>query len=267
MSPRRFEGQSVVVTGATSGIGWSLAQAFGAEGARVTGTGRDQSRLMRLEHEVDLALTLDLTDSRGLPLVARTILDAQGGVDVLVHNAGIGSFAHWSDTTVAEMRRVMEANLFGAVNLTGELLPAMVEQGRGVIVVIASVAGRRGYPRHTAYCASKHALIGWARALRKDLRGTGVDVVVVCPPAVDTPFFINAGYDTFREDHPGLGLMAPETVAAATLDAVVARKQLVTVGRRAKVLHALEVGAPGLLDQLQLWRDRLARPRSKETST
>lgn len=255
MSPPTLAGQVALVTGATSGIGLELARALTAHGARVIGTGRDQSRLMELAAEVDLALTLDVTDDRSVAAAAAAVQDAYGAVDVLVHNAGIGMFESFEDTALADVERVMDTNLYGVIRLTRALLPAMKQRGSGVICTIASVAGERGYPKHTAYCASKHALIGWSRALGKDLRGTGVDVVIVCPPAVDTPFFSNAGFHDYKEQHPGLALMSPQDVASGTLQAIAARKAQVVLSPRAKVLYLLDKLAPPVVERLQRWKD------------
>ncbi len=240
-----------MVTGATSGIGRACALAFAADGATVVGTGRDQERLHALSEHIDLALTLDVTQAEEVGIACQAVLDRHGRVDVLVNNAGIGLFEGWEDTGVADIERVMDVNLFGVVRVTRELLPGMIERGAGAVVNIASVAGKRGYANHTAYCASKHALIGWGEALRCDLAGSGVDVVVVCPPAVRTPFFENAGYLTFDEDHPHLEPMTAEQVAAETLDATASRRRQAILSRRARVLYGLSVLAPSALDRLR----------------
>lgn len=250
-----FAGQVALVTGATSGIGLELARALAAAGATVIGTGRDQGRLMQLQAEVDLALTLDLTDDKSVAACAAVIEDRHGAVDLLVHNAGIGRFETFEDTRLQDVQAVMDTNLYGPIRLTQALLPAMKARGSGVVCSIASVAGERGYPKHTAYCASKHALIGWSRALGKDLRGTGVDVVIVCPPAVDTPFFSNAGFPDYKEKHPGLTLMSPRDVALQTLQAIAARKGQVILSPRAKALYLLDKLAPPVVERLQRWKD------------
>ncbi len=241
----------VLITGATSGIGWETSLAFAAAGAQVIGTGRDQTRLMALAPRVAQTLTLDVTDADAVEIAAQAALDARGRVDVLVNNAGIGLFKDWAETTPADVRRVMEVNLLGAMAVTAALLPQMIERGSGVIVNVASVAGHRGYPKHTAYCASKHALIGYSRALRKDLDGTGVNVVVISPPAVSTPFFQNAGYLTFDDDHPGLVPMTPQEAARHIVEATRRRERQRVLGRRARILHTLDQVAPGLVDGLQ----------------
>lgn len=240
----------VVVTGATSGIGRATARKFAAAGAKVVATGRDQRRLAEVAAEVDCALTLDVTDRASVAIFAASVLDRHGGVDVLVNNAGVGLFQPWDETDEAALRRVLDVDFFGQVAVANALLPSLIAR-RGVLVQVASVAGKRGYPKHTAYCAAKHALVGWSEALRCDLRGTGCDVVVVCPPAVRTPFFENAGYHTFDEDHPGLVPMTADAVADGILDATRTRPRTAILSPRAKALYALSVVAPGVLDRMQ----------------
>ena len=253
--PPRFTQKVALVTGATSGIGACIARSLAAEGARVIGTGRDQGRLMQIAPALDLALTLDQTDPRSVEAAAQVVADRYGAVDLLVHNAGQGLFQDFEHTSLADVQRIMDVNLYGPIRLTQALLSAMKARGEGVVCTIASVAGERGYPKHTAYCASKHALIGWSRALSKDLRGTGLAVVIVCPPAVDTPFFATAGFLDYKEKHEGLALMSPEAVAAGTLDAIAARKAQVILSPRARVLYLLDKLAPPLVEGLQRWKD------------
>lgn len=250
---KSFDGSVVVVTGATSGIGLEVARRFVAEGARVVGTGRDQARLADLQKEVDLALTLDVTREDSVATCAAAVLDRYGGVDVVVNNAGVGLFKPWQETPVAEIERVMDVNLYGAVRVAHAFLPSLIAR-KGVLVQVASVAGRRGYAKHTAYCASKHALIGFSESLRADLKGTGASVVVVCPPAVRTPFFENAGYMTFDEDHPGLQPMTAGQVADGLLEATRRRTRTAILSPRAKVLDALAFVAPAVLERIQKFK-------------
>jgi len=250
---KRFDGSVVVVTGATSGIGLEVARRFRAEGARVVGTGRDQARLAQLQSEVDLALTLDVTRDESVATVAAAVLDRFGGVDVVVNNAGVGLFKPWAQTPVTEIERIMSVNLYGAVRVAHAFLPSLIDR-KGVLVQVASVAGRRGYAKHTAYCASKHALIGFSESLRADLKGTGASVVVVCPPAVRTPFFENAGYMTFDEDHPNLQPMTAAEVADGVLDSTRRRTRTAILSPRARLLDALSFVAPGLLEQVQKFK-------------
>lgn len=238
----------VLITGATSGIGYQTALAFSAHGDLVVGTGRDQTRLAELAQHVDLALTMDVCDEASVAAACAAVLGRYGRVDVVVLNAGQGHFAGTLETTAAEIAALMDVNLLGAHRVTRALLPAMLEASSGVILPVSSVAGLRAYPRHGAYCASKHALIGWAEALRCELLGSGVDVSIICPPAVDTPFFVNAGYMTFKEDHEGLELMRAEQVGASIVEAARERPRVRVLGARARLLEGLNRVAPGALE-------------------
>lgn len=250
----RFDGQVVLITGATSGIGWEAARYFKDAGAVVAGTGRDPERLANLGRIIDLAVEMDVTDDASVKAAVARVHEGLGRVDVLVNNAGIGLFQPWDLTDADTIHRVMDVNLYGCVRVTQEVLPGMLERGRGVICNVASVAGKRAYANHTAYCASKHALIGWSEGMRCDLKDTPVDVVVVCPPAVRTPFFENAGYFTFDEDHPNLTPMTPQDVAVGIVEAVDKRSRQSILSNRAKVLYALSLVSPGFVDVLRRYK-------------
>jgi len=251
---KRFENKIVVVTGATSGIGWETAVSFAREGATVIGTGRNQDRLDALSQEIDLALTVDVTSDAEVQMLADTVRDRYGRLDVLVNNAGIGLFKDWADTTHAEFENVLAVNLVGVVRVCQALLPLVLESDAGNVTMVSSVAGKRGYAKHGAYCASKHGLIGYSSALRADLKEAGVTVSVVCPPAVDTPFFENAGYMTFHEDHVGLTLATAPQIAEELLDAVANNDHERIITTRAKVLYAMSLVSPKLLEFVQRFK-------------
>lgn len=255
---RRFDQRIVFITGATQGIGLAAARAFKAAGATVIGAGRDQGRLLALSQEIDLALTLDVAAQGSVDMAVTATLDRFSRIDVLVNNAGVGLFADEAETEEAALRALLEVNLLGAIRVAHAVLPGMRERRSGVVMNVASVAGLRGYARHSAYCASKHALVGWTAAARRELLGSGVHVGALCPPAVDTGFFDHAGYPAFRADHPGLRLLSVDTVALALLDAVEARAPLRVVGPRAQLLHHIDHLAPGLIDRIL--RLRAGRP-------
>ena len=163
-------------------------------------------------------------------------------------------FRDWDTTDISDVQRVMDVNLMGVVRLTKAVLPAMIARGQGTIVQVASVAARRGYPLHTAYCASKHALLGWSRALHKEVGPKGVGVTVVCPPAVDTPFFARAGApDAMIKP---AAMISADRVANALMDAVTRNQRCRIVGRRARLLDRIDGLAPGVMDQLQRWKNR-----------
>ncbi len=252
-----FHDKVVVITGATSGIGRATARAFTAAGARVLGTGRHQGRLAELAREVDLALTVDVTDSRDIELLGTVVQDRYGRADVIVNNAGVGLFEDWGDTSADQLRALLEVNVIGAQRVVQALLPAMVEAGDGHLVQMASIAGKRGFERQSAYCASKHALIGWSEALRQELHGTGIGVHVVCPPAVDTPFFATAGWPGIASEHRRWRPMSSEAVASAVLDAIRKDRRQVILTPRARALHMAAAHMPEALDKARArwaWR-------------
>jgi uncharacterized protein len=244
----QFKDKVVVITGATSGIGRAAARAFAAAGARVLGTGRHQGRLAELAREVDLALTVDVTRDADVDLLRTVVQDRFGQVDVLVNNAGIGLFATWDQTSSEQLQALMEVNLVGAHRVTRALLPGMVRRGEGHVVQVASIAGKRGFERQAAYCASKFALVGYSEALRQELRGTGVGLHLIHPPAVDTPFFANAGWPEIASEHRRWRPMAPEAVAAAMLDAIRKDQRQVMLTPRARALHFAASHMPDALD-------------------
>lgn len=244
-----FNDKVVVVTGATSGIGRAAARAFTAAGARVLGTGRHQGRLAELAREVDLALTVDVTESRDVELLRTVAMDRYGRVDVLVNNAGVGLFEGWETSSPEQLRTLLEVNVVGAQRVAQALVPGMVRRGDGHLVQVASVAGKRGFERQTAYCASKHALIGWSEALRQELHGSGVKVHVVCPPAVDTPFFATAGWPEIATEHRRWRPMSAEAVASAILDAIRSDQRQVILTPRARALHLAASHMPEALDK------------------
>jgi short-subunit dehydrogenase len=249
-----FQDQVVVVTGATSGIGRALARAFTAAGARVLGTGRDQARLGELAREVDLALTLDVREDRDVALLQAVVADRYGRLDVLVNCAGVGLFAPWDATGLDDLRLLLEVDLVGAVRVAQALLPGMITRGSGTLVQLASVASLRGFSRQTAYCAAKHALVGWSEALRQELRGSGVRVCVVCPPAVDTPFFARAGWPEVVREHPRWRPLSAEHVAAATLEAVARGDEELVLGSRLRLLQAATRVSPAALVRARMRR-------------
>jgi NAD(P)-dependent dehydrogenase (short-subunit alcohol dehydrogenase family) len=179
----------VVVTGAARGIGRATAGAFAALGDRVVALGRDRAALDELAPTLGVAGAVvdvrvcDVTDEAQ---VADTFA-AIGPVDVLVNNAGVGESAPLGRTTLESWLHHLSVNATGAFLCTRAVIDAMRERDRGVIVTVASTAGRAGAPYTAAYTAYKHAAIGLMRATAAEVAGTGVRSNAVCPTYVDTP--------------------------------------------------------------------------------
>lgn len=188
----RLSGASVLLTGASSGIGHATAVAMAARGARLTVTGRDRERLERLAADVGArAVPADLTDPGATDRLAESVL-AEGVPDVVVHNAGVGHVGAADSTGHDVLERLVRVNLASVVQLTRALLPAMRPRG-GHLVFVTSIAAHLGVPEESAYAATKAALAVYAASLRSELSGDGIRVTEVAPGIVDTEFFARRG--------------------------------------------------------------------------
>lgn len=190
-------GKTAWITGASSGIGEALAKAFVADGGHAILSGRNVSELERVASESGFAdrcliLPFDTMDFAAIPAKVEAAMAFQGQVDILVNNAGISQRSLAVDTEFAVYERIVGVDLLAPIALTQALLPHLLARGSGQLVMISSVAGKAGVPLRTAYCAAKHGLIGYADALRSEIAGQGVKVLVVAPGSVRTNVSRNA---------------------------------------------------------------------------
>jgi short-subunit dehydrogenase len=206
-------GSRALVTGATGGIGHAIARALAGAGADVVVSGRRAEVLEALAAEIGAeVIAADLACRED---VVRLAQDA-GAVDILVANAGLSVPDRLNAYDLDETERAIDVNLGAPIMLTHELLPPMVERGRGHFVYISSVSGKVATPS-PLYSATKFGLRGFGQGLRKSLRGSGVGVSVLFPGFIrDAGMFHDAGVEL-----PGyVGTSAPEDVAASVLEAV-----------------------------------------------
>jgi NAD(P)-dependent dehydrogenase (short-subunit alcohol dehydrogenase family) len=180
-------GKTALVTGGGRGIGRAIAERLSSEGARVVVTGRTLSEIENTARELGgRALQVDLADRASLVQAIDRLRTEVGVVDVLVNNAGIAESAPFDRTSDSAWDRTMEVNVRAPFVLCKALVPAMIKAGFGRVVNVASNAGRMGYAYTSAYCASKHALVGLTRALAAEIPRSGVTVNAVCPGWVAT---------------------------------------------------------------------------------
>jgi 3-hydroxy acid dehydrogenase/malonic semialdehyde reductase len=191
--PRGFE--TVLITGASAGIGAACARAFAAEGARLVLAARRMERLRELRAELGGApchlLELDVRDEAAVASAIGALPEEWASIDVLVNNAGLGrglNKVHESDP--AGWDEMVDTNVKGLLYVTRAVVPGMVARGRGHVINLGSVAGHEVYPGGAVYCATKHAVGAITRGLRMDLLGTGVRVSTVDPGMVETEFSI-----------------------------------------------------------------------------
>jgi NAD(P)-dependent dehydrogenase (short-subunit alcohol dehydrogenase family) len=218
-----LEGRRVLVTGASSGIGAGLAEAFAAAGATVGICARRADRLAdtlarcRAHAPDSCSWVADLADPAAVDALAVDALEALGGVDVLVNNAGIPLRRHVTRLDIGTVEAVMAVNFLSPARLTLALLPSMVDQGHGRIVNVSSVAAVLSSPAEAAYSASKAALAVWSESLAVDLWDTGVHTMAVYPGVVDTELFTIPGNDPLL---PGVDKIPVAEAVDAVLDGI-----------------------------------------------
>ncbi len=180
----------VLITGGSSGIGFETARVLIHAGAKVAITGRDQSKLKAAAAELQaLAIHADISDANQVARMVDATVEAFGSFNVLINNAGFGSFASLVDLDLAEFRRIMDTNVFGAM-LAGQAAARhfIANEMGGNIINIASTAAQRGFAGGTAYTASKFALAAMTECWRAELRGHNIRVMQVNPSEVVTEF-------------------------------------------------------------------------------
>jgi short-subunit dehydrogenase len=219
----QIKGSTILVTGASSGIGASLAPMLAAKGATVGIVARRKERLEEVlaecrEHAPDSRMwPADLGDLDAAERVALEAWDAFGGLDCLVNNAAIPKRTPVDRLTNDEVDTVMRINFTSPVRMTLALLPRWLERGRGCVVNVSSMGGRLGIIHEAAYCASKFALCGWSESMRIDLHGTGVEVKLALPGPIETEIWDLPDNDKAKYDGP---LIPAAECAASICDAI-----------------------------------------------
>lgn len=255
---RRFEGKTVWITGASSGIGEACARAFAREGARLILSARRRDELTRVASSIGATdariVPLDLEELGGSFARAQEIVAEAGDVDVMVHNGGVSQRSRAIDTSLDVDRRLFNVNYFGTVSLTKALLPAFVRRRAGHFVVVTSLTGVIGTPMRSSYAASKHALHGFFDSLRAEHHTDGLIVTLVCPGFVQTNVSRNAltgdgAPQGTMDDATARGITADEC-ARELLEATAHRKREVYVGGRERLGVVLKRVAPGLLSRM-----------------
>ncbi len=247
-----YRGLTVLVTGASSGIGRLLALRMAERGARLALVARRADELERVALTIREAggeaeaLPCDVADREQAEACAARALERFGAVDVLVNNAGYGHHRTFLEWDLADMEQLMRVNYLGALYFTKRLLPGMVERGRGWLVFVSSVAGRIASPEEAAYAASKFALLGLARALSMEVEDAGVHVLTVCPGVIRTPFFD----DEALRRMPAVsrrGMAEPEGLVGAILRALAKGRREITYPRWIASGYLVQALAPGFM--------------------
>jgi len=218
---KKLEGKVALITGASAGIGQACARALAGEGARLVLTARRQERLDALKKEAEslgteaVSISGDAREEETAIQTVKAAADVFGRIDILINNTGAGNYKNLIDTSAEEYDELMDVNVRTTFLFTRHAVPIMLAQASGTILMISSMAGVYGFGGESVYCMTKFAQVGFAQALDKELRPSGIKVGVICPGGVKTEFALGKGRT--EQSVVESNMLDPEDVASAVL--------------------------------------------------
>ncbi|MFC3501161.1 SDR family oxidoreductase [Micromonospora krabiensis] len=259
---RSLDDATVVITGASSGIGTATAYALARRGAAVVLAARSESALTSVAQRCRelggraLVVPTDVTDADSVQRLADRAAAEFGRIDGWINNAAVSAVGLFDEIPVAEFRRVLEVNLLGAVHGIRAALPHLGAAGGGVVINNASVLAEVAMPYQSAYNATKHGIRGLADTVRQELRVTGrgnISICTVLPATIDTPFFRHAANHTGRELVPPPPIYPPEKVAATIVRLLRRPRREAYAGGAARLIGLQWRLAPTLAERTLGW--------------
>ena len=250
---RELLGRRILITGASSGIGRALAVELARAGAKLALAARSADKLQELAGTLGpnvIALPTDITVEADRARLMAQVQERFGGLDVLVNNAGIASWAHFADSTEAILRQIMEVNFFAPTELIRLAIPMLTRGQQPAIVNVSSMCGRRAMPGWSEYSASKFALCGLTEALRGELARFDIDILLIVPGLTSSDFaqhFLQKKGRAKIEFDKG---MPPEQVAASIVRSLQKNKTETVLGREARWVLWCNLFFPRLTDWL-----------------
>ncbi|MBW9118561.1 SDR family NAD(P)-dependent oxidoreductase [Microbacterium trichothecenolyticum] len=255
MSPARRP-EVVVITGASSGIGRATARAYARRGARLVLASRSRAALETVAEECRahgaraLVVPTDVSVEAQVQALAEAAVAQYGRIDVWVGNAGVFAYGSFDQLPPGVFRQVVETNLMGQVHGARAALPHFRRQGTGTLVMIASLYSRVASPGISPYVTSKYGVLGFAEALRQELRGSGIRIRLIIPGAVDTPIYQHAANVTGRRARPLPPAASPDRVARAIIRSAGRRRFAAYVGGLQRLVLPVHDFAPGFYDAI-----------------
>jgi NADP-dependent 3-hydroxy acid dehydrogenase YdfG len=216
-----LSGKVALITGASAGIGRAIAQTFMAAGADLVVTARRAERLAELDAAAKaqgtrcVSVIGDVREPATAEAAMQRTMETFGKLDILVNNAGIGRYGPFVETTLDDFDTMMATNMRSTYVVTRAVVPQMLAQGSGTILIVSSQAGVAGFPNEAIYCSTKFAQVGFAEALERELRPRGIRVGLLLPGGVKTEFAIGTGRT--EEGVAASGMLEAEDVAGAAL--------------------------------------------------
>jgi short-subunit dehydrogenase len=239
----------VLITGASEGIGASCARLIAARGAKVALTALPGGTFQSGDFESRIVVSGDITSESTRAEVVRRTIERFGQIDVLINNAGVGQYGYPTEVDTEISKRMFDVNVFSALALTQLVIPHMRAKGAGTIVNIGSVGGKVSLPWAVMYCATKWALHCIDDSLHRELMGTGIRVMKVCPGIVDTKFrdHVLAGTAPGRVEDIRR-VVSPDEVACAVIRGVERKSRTVFVPKIGFIFTSLDFFAPRIMD-------------------
>ncbi|MEZ4884463.1 MAG: SDR family oxidoreductase [Chitinophagales bacterium] len=251
-----FKEKTIWITGASEGIGKALALQLAEEGASIILTARNVAKLQEVQAELKgeghLIWPMDLLETDKIGAAVEEVLQKVNSIDILINNAGISQRSLVKDTRLEVDRKIMELDYFSVITLTKALLPHFLQRKSGHIVTLSSIAGKLGTPMRSAYCAAKHAVIGFMDSLRAEVHGDNIQVLVITPGSVQTNISKNAlegdGKKHGVTDKAIANGIAVEKCAAMIVKSIKSNdSELLIAGGKEKMAAYLRRFAPSLL--------------------
>lgn len=248
-------GQNVLITGGSRGIGPIIAEEFAKKGANIAIAARSKAGLLEVEKKLTkfdiktCTFPIDLADQTAQHALIASVIDQFGRIDILINNAGVECEGAYLELPWEEIRKTIEINFIAPMALTYEVLPHMLEEKRGHIINISSVAAHCGSPFAATYCGTKAGLSEWTRALRLELEGSGVYFSTIYPG-----YITEVGMFARFHKKPSklIGFCTPEQVAKAVVRAYEKKEiEIIVNSAPARLLFALSIWSPRLGDWLK----------------